>query len=64
MEKRELTNFTLGHTDANGTIRNNGAVFFRTNSSGKLSAINDLVIVLKDQIDKAGKGITIGWEWK
>jgi hypothetical protein len=63
-EKGTYKFYSLGHTDANGTIRDNGAVFFRTTSSGKLGAINDLVIVFKDQIDKAGNGITIGWEWK
>jgi hypothetical protein len=47
-----------------GKDRTGGDVFFRTTSSGKLSAINDLVLVFKDQIDKAGNGITIGWEWK
>jgi len=63
-EKGTYKFYSLGHTDANGTIRDNGAVFFRTTSSGKLSTINDLVIVFKDQIDKAGNGMTIGWEWK
>jgi hypothetical protein len=63
-EKGTYKFYSLGHTDANGTIRDNGAVFFHTNSSGKLSAINDLVIVFKDQIDKAGNGMTIGWQWK
>ena len=63
-EKGTYKFYSLGHTDANGTTRDNGTVFFRTTSSGKLSAINDLVIVFKDQIDKAGNGMTIGWEWK
>ena len=63
-EKGSYKFYSLGHTDANGTTRDNGAVFFSTTSSGKLSAINDLVIVFKDQIDKAGNGMTIGWEWK
>ena len=63
-EKGTYKFYSLGHTDANGTTRDNGAAFFRTTSSGKLSAINDLVIVFKDQIDKAGNGMTIGWEWK
>ena len=63
-EKGTYKFYSLGHTDANGTTRDNGAVFFRTNSSGKLSAINDLVIVFKDQMDKAGNSMTIGWEWK
>ena len=63
-EKGNYKFYSLGHTDANGTTRDNGAVFFSTTSTGKLSAINDLVIVFKDQIDKAGNGMTIGWEWK
>jgi hypothetical protein len=63
-EKGTYKFYSLGHTDANGTTRDNGAAFFHTTSSGKLSAINDLVIVFKDQIDKAGNGMTIGWEWK
>jgi hypothetical protein len=63
-EKGTYKFYSLGHTDANGTVRDNGAVFFSTTSSGKLSAINDLVIVFNDQIDKAGNGMTIGWEWK
>lgn len=63
-EKGTYEFYSLGHTDANGTTRDNGALFFRTNSSGQLSAINDLVVVFKDQTDKAGNGMTIGWEWK
>ncbi len=63
-EKGTYKFYSLGHTDTNGTTRDNGAVFLSTTSSGKLSAINDLVIVFKDQIDKAGNGITIGWEWE
>jgi hypothetical protein len=63
-EKGTYKFYSLGHTDANGTTRDNGTLFFGTTSSGKLSAINDLVIVFKDQIDKAGNGMTIGWEWK
>jgi hypothetical protein len=57
--------YSLGHMDnATGSTRDNGAAFFHTNSSGKLSIVKDLVIVFKDQIDKAGNGITVGWEWK
>jgi hypothetical protein len=59
--------YSLGHTDnATGSTKDNGAVFFHTNSTstGKLSIVNDLVIVFKDQNDKAGNGMTIGWEWK
>jgi hypothetical protein len=63
-EKGTYTFYSIGHNDANGTTRDNGAAFFHTNSSGKLGTVNNLVVVFKDQIDKAGNGMTIGWEWK
>jgi hypothetical protein len=65
-EKGTYSFYSLGHMDnATGTTRDNGAAFFHTNStSGKLSTVNDLVIVFKDQMDKAGNGMTVGWEWK
>ena len=64
-EKGTYSFYSLGHMDnATGSTRDNGAAFFHTNSSGKLSIVKDLVIVFKDQIDKAGNGMTVGWEWK
>ena len=63
-EKGTYNFYSLGHQDANGSTKDNGAAFFQTTSSGKLSTVNGLVIVFKDQIDKAGNGMTIGWEWK
>ena len=63
-EKGTYNFYSLGHQDANGSTKDNGAAFFQTTSSGKLSIVNGLVIVFKDQIDKAGNGMTIGWEWK
>ena len=38
--------------------------FFHTTPNGKLSIVRGLVVIFKDQIDKAGNGMTIGWEWK
>jgi hypothetical protein len=64
-EKGAYSFYSLGHMDnATGSTKDNGAAFFHTNSSGKLSIVKDLVIVFKDQIDKAGNGMTVGWEWK
>jgi len=63
-EKGTYNFYSLGHQDANGSTRANGAAFFHTNSSGKLSIVKGLVVVFKDQIDKAGNGSSIGWEWK
>lgn len=63
-EKGTYNFYALGHTDASGSVRDNGTAFFNTKSSGKLSIVKDLVVVFKDQIDKAGNGMTVGWEWK
>jgi hypothetical protein len=63
-EKGTYNFYSLGHEDANGSTKDNGAVFFHTTSNGKLSIVNGLVVIFKDQIDKAGNGMTIGWEWK
>jgi hypothetical protein len=63
-EKGTYNFYSLGHEDANRSIKDNGAVFFHTTSNGKLSIVKGLVVIFKDQIDKAGNGITIGWELK
>ena len=62
-EQGSYTLYSIGYADANGTIRDNGAAFFHTNSTGKLDVVNNLVVVFKDQVDKAGNGVTVGWEW-
>jgi hypothetical protein len=63
-EKGTYKFYSLGHQDANGTTKDNGAVFFHTTSNGKLSILKGLVVIFGDQIDKAGNGLTLGWEWK
>jgi hypothetical protein len=63
-EKGMYKFYSLGHQDANGTTKDNGAVFFHTSSNGTLSILKGLVVIFHDQIDKAGNGLTLGWEWK
>lgn len=63
-EKGTYKFYSLGHQDANGTTRDDGAAFFHTSSNGTLSIVKGLVVIFKDQIDKAGNGLTLGWEWK
>jgi hypothetical protein len=64
-EKAAYTIYATGRQDANGTVRDNGVAFFHTNSTtGKLASIDNLVVVFRDQGDKSGNGMTIGWEWK
>lgn len=54
----------IGHILASGPISDNGTAFFHTNSSGKLSTINDLVVVFKEKIDIFGNSTIVGWESK
>jgi hypothetical protein len=63
-EKGTYKFYSLGHQDANGKTKDNGAVFFHTTSNGTLSIVKGLVVIFHDQIDKAGNGLTLGWEWK
>src|SRR6266496_2453477 len=51
--------------DGGGTVNSNGATFFHTDSTtGKLAFIDNLVVITRNQVDKAGNDVTIGWEWK
>jgi len=63
-EKGTYKFYSLGHQDANGTTKDNGAVFFHTASNDTLVTVKGLVVIFHDQIDKAGNGLTTGWEWK
>ena len=63
-EKGTYKFYSLGHQDANRTTKDDGAIFFHTTSNGTLSIVKGLVVLFKDQIDKAGNGLTLGWEWK
>lgn len=63
-EKGSYTFYSLGYTGADGTTRDNGTATFHTTSNGKLSDADNLLLVFEDQVDKAGNGRTLGWEWK
>jgi hypothetical protein len=63
-EKGNYTFYSLGYTGADGTTKDNGTATFHTTSSGRLGVVDNLLLVLKDQIDKAGNAMTLGWEWK
>jgi hypothetical protein len=62
-EKASYTYMAIGHADANGIFRDNGALFFHTNSTGKLVGINGLVVIFKEHSVKPGNFMTVGWEW-
>lgn len=63
-EKGNYTFYSLGYTGADGTTKDNGTATFHTTSSGRLGVVDNLLLVLTDQIDKAGNGRSLGWEWK
>lgn len=63
-EKGNYSFYSLGYTTAYGTTKDNGTATFHTTSSGRLGVVDNLLLVLMDQIDKAGNGRTLGWEWK
>ena len=46
-EKGSYTLYSVGHAYANGTIRDKGAAFFHTNSTGKLAIANNVVVILR-----------------
>jgi hypothetical protein len=63
-EKAPYTYMAIGHADANGIFRDNGALFFHTNSTGKLARINGLVVIFSSHRDKAQTNfMNVGWEW-
>ncbi|HYA84476.1 MAG TPA: hypothetical protein VEH06_13670 [Candidatus Bathyarchaeia archaeon] len=63
-EKASYTYMAIGHADANGIFRDNGALFFHTNSTGKLASINGLVVIYSSHRDKAQRNfMNVGWEW-
>lgn len=69
VEKATYTFQSIGQApDVNGTIRDNGALFFHTASPiGELgSSVNNLVVIFKDQVKpgKIGTSANRGWEWK
>ena len=54
----------IGQYSHDGKLRESGATFFSTNSTGKMVAVKDLVVVYKGETSRGGNIKTIGWEWK
>jgi hypothetical protein len=53
----------LGHANTNGIVKANGAAFFDPNATGTLSFLSNTVVIYTDEIDKAGNGKVVAWEW-
>ena len=63
----EIATYTgegIGRYDASGILKWRGAVFFQTNSGGKLEFLNNIVGVFEAQVDTQGNFADKTWEWK
>jgi hypothetical protein len=63
----ELVTYTgegIGKFDSSGTLNWRGAVFFATESTGKLGSLNNQVGVFEAQVDHEGNFSDRTWEWK
>lgn len=63
----EIATYTgegIGRYDASGILKWRGAVFFQTNSGGKLEFLNNIVGVFEAQVDTQGNFTDKTWEWK
>jgi hypothetical protein len=54
----------IGRFTAPGGVSFRGSLFFRTNSTGKLSFLNNLVAVFEYEVDEQGNTTAKAWEWK
>ena len=50
--------------DARRRVSYRGALFFRANSTGKLSFLNSIVTVFEYEVDESGNTTGKMWEWK
>jgi len=57
------TGYGVGHVTGSGRVSYRGSLFYRTNSTGKLAFLNNLVGVFEFNVDEAGNTIGKVWEW-
>jgi hypothetical protein len=58
----ETANYTFVEV-GNGTAYQ-GASAYSTNSTGKLSFLNNLLVIYKIEADKSGNYVDTQWQWK
>lgn len=54
----------VGSITSNGGVKWRGAIFYGTASTGKLSALNNVVGVFEAEVDLEGNFTEKVWEWK
>gem|GEM_PF-6239071 len=52
----------LGHIDANGMVKANGAAFVDANATGIFAYLSNTVSIYTDEVDKSGYGKVFAWE--
>jgi hypothetical protein len=63
-EMASWTGYGVGHITGSGIVSYRGSLFYRTNSTGKLAFLDNLVGVFEFDVDEAGNTIGKVWEWK
>jgi hypothetical protein len=54
----------VGRLTGGGRVSYRGSLFFRANSTGKLSFLNNIVTVFEYEVDESGNTTAKMWEWK
>ena len=63
----DIATFTgegIGRFDTSSVLKWRGAIFFHTNSIGKLEFLNDVVGIFEAEVDTSGNFTDKTWEWK
>lgn len=58
----ETANYTF--IDVGNGTKYQGASIYSTNSTGKLSFLNNIVGIYKEQTDESGNFVLAEWHWK
>jgi hypothetical protein len=62
-EMATWTGYGVGHL-AGGRVSYRGSLFFRTNSTDKMSFLNNIVRVFEYQVEESDNTTAKAWEWK
>ena len=67
-QSEEVATFTgeaVGRISSSGSTKWRGSIFYSTSSSrGKLSFLNNMIVVFESEIDAEGNFTHKAWEWK
>jgi hypothetical protein len=62
-DKASLNFKELGHVDASGIVKANGAAFFDAYATGRFAYLRNTVSIHTDEVDKSGNGKVVAWQW-